>query len=72
MVKQRAVIVHQDGSVNVATGPVMGSGNQYDLDAAIQKGAKILQRYAIGSDGTSTLLIIKERWSLGADAENCV
>lgn len=60
MAKKRAVVVHSNGAVNVANGPHVGDSNRFDLDAAIQKGAKIVDVQSIGPQGTSVLFIIEE------------
>jgi len=60
MTKKRAVVVHTNGAVNVANGPHVGESNRFDLDAAIQKGAKIVEGHPVGPHGTSVLLIIEE------------
>jgi hypothetical protein len=60
-VATRAVIVHSTGTVILAgspTGP--GVSNVYNLDAAMQNGATILQVQNIGPQSASILLIIEE------------
>ena len=55
MAKKRAVVVHSSGAVNVANGPLFGSDNRYDLDAALQKGAKIAEGpFPISPQGNAT------------------
>ena len=53
---KRCIVVHQDGKVTLASG---GSIAPFDLDAAIQRGAKIHEARPIGS-GTSVLVIIED------------
>ena len=61
MAKKRAVVVHTSGAVNVANGPGAGSENRFDLDAALQKGGKIVEvPIPIGPQGTAILLIVEE------------
>ncbi|WP_254507557.1 hypothetical protein [Anatilimnocola floriformis] len=52
----RAVIVHGDGTVTTAVG---GNRTGYNLDDAIQKGARIIQITPIGT-GTSIMLLVEE------------
>jgi len=56
-VAKRCVVLHGDGSVTLASGK---PDQYYDLDAALQKGATIVEKLFIGS-GTSALLIILEK-----------